>query len=352
MLADRMRYLRRILRLNQKDLASMLGMGRSQLSMVENNTAGMSARTAVLIEKLFGLSQDWLMTGTGPMFLDWELGVKTLANAGRITRQEEMLFLAELAQHFYFLNHDRPVKGSIVRMYLELLDFLMPRAKNLNELDMGKDLPSPAPTLPEKIDELRDFLGQGKCESSVADMVLRELVYLLREGAFDLKENEIDLINGMIMPRALWVAKKAIHPDTAPVDPDILRAAKISERRLWIQQESFLFDGFLKPEPVDLVCSLVYSRNDMTVRFLMDFKSLYELLYCVTTLKDSEIMRAGEWELFRENTRFSMQLGKCSISWNDESDNANLREIVKRIRAEKDAFDAITQRYLQEFGTY
>lgn len=352
MLADRMRYLRRILRLNQKDLASMLGMGRSQLSMVENNTAGMSARTAVLIEKLFGLSQGWLLTGSGPMFLDWELGLKTLANAGRIARQEEMLFLSELAQHFYSLNPERQVQGGIARMYLELLDFLMPRATNVKELEIGKNLPSPASTLPEKIDELRDFLGQGKCESSVADMVLRELVYVLRDGKFDLKENEIDLINGMIMPRALWVAKKAVHPDTAPVDPDILRAGKISERRLRIQQESFSFDGFLKPEPADLACSLVYLKNDMTVRFLMNFKSLYELLYSVTTLKDSEVMRAGEWEIAREDARFSMQLGKCCISWEGESDSLNLKEIVKRIRAEKDAYDAIAQRYLQEFGTY
>ncbi len=352
MLADRMKYLRQILHLNQKDLASMLGMGRSQLSMVENNTAGMSARTAVLIQKLFGLSKDWLLTGTGPIFLDWEMGVRILGDVGRITRKEEMLFLAELAQHFYHLKPERQVQGSVVRIYLELLDFLIARATNMNELDVGERLPSHGVTLPEKIDELREFLSHGKCESSVADMTLRELVYLLRDGDFDLNDNEINLINGMIMPRALWVAKKAIHPDTAPVDPEILRAVKVSERRLKIQQESFSFAGFLKPEHDDLICSLVYAKNDLSVQFIMDFKTLYELLYSVTELKGSEIMHAGEWELFQEGTLFSMQLGKCCISLNQESDVADLKEIVKRIRAEKDAYDAIAQRYLEEFGTY
>jgi len=107
MLGGRMRYLRRMLHLTQAELAETLGMSRSQLSMVENNTAGMSARTAVLIQKLFGLSRDWLLTGTGSIFLDWEMGVRILGDVGRITRKEEMLFLAELAQHFVMENANR-----------------------------------------------------------------------------------------------------------------------------------------------------------------------------------------------------------------------------------------------------
>ena len=120
----------------------------------------------------------------------------------------------------------------------------------------------------------------------------------------------------------------------------------------WGPLQSFSFAGFLKPEHDDLICSLVYAKNDLSVQFIMDFKTLYELLYSVTELKGSEIMHSGEWELFQEGTLFSMQLGKCCISLNQESDVADLKEIVKRIRAEKDAYDAIAQRYLEEFGTY
>ena len=114
-----------------------------------------------------------------------------------------------------------------------------------------------------------------------------------------------------------------------------------------------LAQHFYHLKPDDLDCSLFYTKKDVTVEWLyLNFKTLYELLYGVSELKDSEIMHAGEWELFQEGTLFSMQLGKCCISMNEESDITDLKEIVKRIRAEKDAYDAIAQRYLQEFGTY
>ena len=184
-------------------------------------------------------------------------------------------------------------------------------------------------------------------------MILRELVRILHGGDFDLKDDELNLINGMIMPKALWLAKKAIHPDTVPVDPEFLRTEETSERRLRIQEESFSFNGSVKSEPGNLVsCSLVYAKNDLTVKFIMDFKTLYELIYSVMEFKKVETTRAGEWQLSREGTAFSMQLSKCSVLWSKRRDIASLGRVVNRICMEKDVYDAISQKYLQEFGTY
>ena len=110
------------------------------------------------------------------------------------------------------------------------------------------------------------------------------------------------------------------------------------------------FDGFLKGD--ELRCSLFFASEDTTVAFLLDFKSMYELLYGISNSQESEVFHSGDWEIFREGTYLSLQLGKSYLSVKKESDVTDFEEVIKKIRAEKDLYDTIAERYLREFGTY
>jgi len=307
----------------------------------------------MLIQNMFGFSYEWLMSGKGPIFSDWGKGIEILSRVGRVNTKGELLFLVELAKHFYSLQPERTVRSDLLRIYVQLIEFLVERVKNLDTLNVGQYLPYPWPGLHGSLASLRKALSSGKCKSSLAACILRELEHLLVHGEVELSIGNINTINEILMPEGLWVAKKAIYPTTAPVNPrSTWTGRETRKRRIRIQNKSFSFDGLFEPDPADFPCSLIYSKTWMSVKFDMDFKSLYELTYIIGRIKDLETMRVGEWQITKDNTRCLVRFGECFVSWNSYSNTADLNDVVERIRAEEHVYRAIANRYLQEFGTY
>ena len=354
MIGQRLRYLRQTLNLTQKQLSERLCVHQSQISVVEKGRGSMSPRTLMLIQNMFGFSYEWLMSGKGPIFSDWEKGIEILSRLGRVNTEGEVLFLVELAKHFYSLEPERTVRSDLLTIYLQLIEFLVERVKNLDTHNVGQYLPYPWPGLRGRLASLKKALSSsGKCKSSLAACVLRELEHLLVHGEGDLSVEDINSINEILMPEGLWVAKKAIYPTTAPVN---LRSAwtgrETRKRRIRIQNRSFSFDGLFKPDPPDLLCSLIYSTNRIVARFDMDFKSLYELIYIMETIKGFETIRVGEWEITNDHRGFSVRFGESFGFWGSDSDSAALNALVERISGEENVYQAVAHRYLQEFGTY
>jgi len=294
------------------------------------------------------------MSGKGPIFSDWEKGIEILSRLGRVNTEGEVLFLVELAKHFYSLEPERTVRSDLLTIYLQLIEFLVERVKNLDTHNVGQYLPYPWPDLHGRLASLKKALSSsGKCKSSLAACVLRELEHLLVHGEGDLSVEDINSINEILMPEGLWVAKKAIYPTTAAVNPRTTWTGReMGKRRIRIQNRSFSFDGLFEPDPPDLLCSLIYSTDRIVARFDMDFKSLYELTYIIGRIKDLETMRVGEWQITKDNTRCLMRFGECFVWWNSDSNTADLNEVVERIRGEENVYQAVAHRYLQEFGTY
>jgi len=352
-IGQRLRYLRQTLNLTQKQLSGRLCIHQSQISVVEKGRGGMSPRTLMLIQNMFGFSYEWLMSGKGPIFSDWGKGIEILNRIGRVNTEGELLFLVELAKHFYSLEPERMVQSDLLRVYLQLIEFLVERVKNLDTLNAGQYLPYPWPDLRGRLASLKKALRSGECKSSLAACVLRELERLLVHGEVDLGTGNINSINQILMPEELWVAKKAMYPTTAPVN---LRSTwtgrETRKRRIRIQNKSFSFDGLFEPDPADFPWSLIYSKASISVKFDMDFKSLYELTYVIGGIKDLGTMRVGEWQISKDNTGCLVRFGECFVSWNSDSNTADLKDVVERIRAEEDVYRAIANRYLQEFGTY
>ncbi|MDR0312703.1 MAG: helix-turn-helix domain-containing protein, partial [Treponema sp.] len=68
-LSDRMRLIINASGLKQKDFARSIKVTDSYISKVIRDESGMSNRTAMAIEQLYGYSYDWILTGKEPKML-------------------------------------------------------------------------------------------------------------------------------------------------------------------------------------------------------------------------------------------------------------------------------------------
>ena len=70
MINSRLRSIRKELSLTQENLARVLGVGKSALSMIETGKASLSERNKNILVQELNVNPDWLETGEGPMFLE------------------------------------------------------------------------------------------------------------------------------------------------------------------------------------------------------------------------------------------------------------------------------------------
>lgn len=68
MVNDRIRQLRKVLGLNQKDFAEKIKLKGNAISMLEQGRCTLTEQNISLICLAFGVGEEWLRTGTGEMF--------------------------------------------------------------------------------------------------------------------------------------------------------------------------------------------------------------------------------------------------------------------------------------------
>lgn len=67
-ISERIRLIRKEMNLTQEALASVLGVGKSALSMIETGKASLSERNKNIFVQEFNVNPDWIDTGRGSMF--------------------------------------------------------------------------------------------------------------------------------------------------------------------------------------------------------------------------------------------------------------------------------------------
>ena len=67
---QRMKLVRKTLKLNQKDFGKMIGLTQTSLSMIEVGTNILTEKNIKLICAIFNVREEWLMEGKGKMFND------------------------------------------------------------------------------------------------------------------------------------------------------------------------------------------------------------------------------------------------------------------------------------------
>lgn len=66
---ERVRFLRKSLNLSQEAFAEKITMTKNYISLVENGNRNLSERTTNDICRVFNVNREWLLHGTGEMFL-------------------------------------------------------------------------------------------------------------------------------------------------------------------------------------------------------------------------------------------------------------------------------------------
>nr|DAM49378.1 MAG TPA: helix-turn-helix domain protein [Caudoviricetes sp.] len=66
---ERLKELRKSLKMNQAEFAKALGVGQSSLAMIETNRRPLTNKNIKLICAEFDVNEEWLRTGKGEMFV-------------------------------------------------------------------------------------------------------------------------------------------------------------------------------------------------------------------------------------------------------------------------------------------
>lgn len=69
-IAERMKRVRKILKLNQKDFAKMIGLNQTSLSMIEIGCNTLTDKNIKLICATFNVREEWMKEGAGEIFND------------------------------------------------------------------------------------------------------------------------------------------------------------------------------------------------------------------------------------------------------------------------------------------
>ena len=67
-MGTRIKLIRKELKMTQDQLAQLLGIGKTALSMIETGKAGLSSRNRNLLVQTLNVNPEWLESGTGQMF--------------------------------------------------------------------------------------------------------------------------------------------------------------------------------------------------------------------------------------------------------------------------------------------
>ena len=68
MIGDRLKLIRKELKMTQEQLAQHFGIGKAALSMIETGKSGLSTRNKNILVQDLNVNPDWLETGSGQMF--------------------------------------------------------------------------------------------------------------------------------------------------------------------------------------------------------------------------------------------------------------------------------------------
>lgn len=94
---ERLRAVRKALRLNQKSFAEQIGLNQNSLSMIEKNHTPLTDKNVKLVCAAFNINEQWLRTGRGEMFCasPYEKKLRDICMDLSPENQESLLLIAQ-----------------------------------------------------------------------------------------------------------------------------------------------------------------------------------------------------------------------------------------------------------------
>ena len=93
---ERIRILRKELKLSQDEFAKKLNMSRSNLGNIETGTIGTTDRVIANICDIFNVNEDWLRTGEGEMFRELKTEDYLIDAFGKLVQMGDGEFVKQL----------------------------------------------------------------------------------------------------------------------------------------------------------------------------------------------------------------------------------------------------------------
>lgn len=91
---NRLKQLRKTLGLNQREFSNKLGISQTSYSMIENGVNSLSNKHIKLICATFPVSENWIRTGQGNMFLSSPYDKELMIIFGNLTNQSKIYLLS------------------------------------------------------------------------------------------------------------------------------------------------------------------------------------------------------------------------------------------------------------------
>ena len=103
---SRLKHLRAILGLTQREFAETIGIRQSSYSMIEQGQRGMADRYVKSICLAFDVNENWLRTGEGPIFANAQLRRELLELFDELTPNSQKYAL-ELLRGLYKVDNEK-----------------------------------------------------------------------------------------------------------------------------------------------------------------------------------------------------------------------------------------------------
>lgn len=128
-ISDRIKEVRLYLNLTQGDFSEKIGIGQAALSAIEKGIRGITDRNISLICEKFNVSEEWLRTGSGEMFLQPEtFSLDEYAQKQGMTELETEIIKA-------YLNIDISIRKEVI----ETIKHVILKNSSLEELVLHND---------------------------------------------------------------------------------------------------------------------------------------------------------------------------------------------------------------------
>ena len=124
-IGERIKEIRVSQGLNQGEFAEAIGLKRSAISAMETSLRGTTPQTIQSICRMYGVNEEWLRNGTGPMYLELEPTQKiekwlgSIQDGGSLSRFKAQLVaaLAELDDAGWRAVHDVVMKAAAGELF-------------------------------------------------------------------------------------------------------------------------------------------------------------------------------------------------------------------------------------------
>jgi len=199
----KIKELRQILRLSQKELGKIVGLKRSIISMVEISKRNLGKPALELLSQKFGINIDWLEGKTHILFCDWQKGLEILRGKSFLTKWE-LLFLLEVMHWVWsmplvakYIEETRKEFISRLCHAIRSLLFLSNTVRLNNTLKLfGANV----------FESLANIEKNPIATPSIARELASFLIEILRDENFEMAKKDEKEISDLLLPWGYYVA--------------------------------------------------------------------------------------------------------------------------------------------------